>query len=108
MRGSIRGITDHERIYLTSGWEFCSTPPDRFASPPEISADSISWRSTSVPNTAAGSLRELGEWSLSSPARRFDSEDWWYRCEFAGSSVDRGDSPLVLGFDGLATVADVW
>jgi beta-mannosidase len=39
--------------------------------------------------------------------RRFDSEDWWYRCRFA-ASAPAADAISVLGFDGLATLADVW
>ena len=57
--------------------------------------------------TVAAALRTLGTWSLDSPPRRFDAEDWWYRASFprpTGSSTPR----CVLGFDGLATLADVW
>lgn len=107
MRGTIRGITDHHRKRLTSEWEFCSTAPDSATSPTALAAAAPAWRSTHVPNTAAGSLRDRGEWSLSAPARRFDADDWWYRCRFAAAEA-AADERLVLGFDGLAVVAEAW
>src|SRR5262245_47305182 len=109
MHGAIRGVMDYHREWLTSGWELCSTAPDSAASPTALADASAAWRSTRVPNTAAGSLRDLGEWSFASPARRFDAEDWWYRCTFAmPADAESGDERIVLGFDGLASVAEVW
>jgi beta-mannosidase len=105
MHASIRGVSEHQRELLASGWEFCPVPADEITTPAALSAAALPWRSTRVPNTAAGSLRDLGEWDLSAPPRRFDAEDWWYRCRFAAPA---GSARCVLGFDGLATVADVW
>jgi beta-mannosidase len=57
--------------------------------------------------TVAAALRAGGDWSLNGPARRFDSQDWWYRLHFdAPSDID--GSRVFLGFDGLATVAEAW
>src|SRR6185503_12059805 len=37
----------------------------------------------------------------------FDAEDWWFRCRFPAPASLPGDR-LILGFDGLACVAEVW
>jgi len=57
--------------------------------------------------TVAAALRTLGTWSLDSPTRRFDAEDWWYRASFPRPARSPTHTS-VLGFDGLATLADVW
>src|SRR4249919_480368 len=92
MRGTIRGVDGHHCETLASAWEFCASPSDGAATPAAL---------------AAASLRELAHWSLADAARRFDGEDWWFRCQFATPPAQDGES-LVLGFDGLATVAEVW
>jgi len=56
---------------------------------------------------AGAALRQLGLWSLDGPPRAFDSSDWWYRVEFDSPGHD-ADERIVLGFDGLATLASVW
>lgn len=113
MRGILRGVDAHHCEPLSSAWQFCSTPADSVASPTGLGA--AEWLPTQVPTTAAASLREQGRWSLAScgalsrdaGARRFDADDWWFRCEFAAAAPAPGES-LVLGLDGLATVAEVW
>src|SRR4029077_18260124 len=60
-----------------------------------------------APATVAECLREAHLWSLDEPQRNFDSEDWWYRLRFTPPPRSPHED-LVLGFDGLATVADVW
>ena len=107
MRGIIRGVDGHHCELLASAWEFCASPPDGAATPAALAATNPAWLPTHVPTTAAASLRELGAWSLAGAARRFDGEDWWFRCQFATAPVRDGES-LVLGFDGLASVAEVW
>ncbi len=104
MPSPIRGSTLQGRELLSTGWQFCSVAPDAFGSPGELNP-TLHWREATVPCTAASALRELGEWSFDTPPRRFDAEDWWFRCEFAAEHT--GDS-AVLGLDGLATLADVW
>jgi beta-mannosidase len=98
----------HQIEWLTPGWEFCSTPANLADSPDTLSAAGPQWIATRVPNTAAGSLRDAGLWSLSSPARRFDALDFWYRCRFPRPVGTHADDAWTLGFDGLATLADVW
>ena len=60
--------------------------------------------------TAAAALRAAGAWSASiCPPRRFDAEDWWWRARFSDPATTEGaGAETVLGFEGLATVADVW
>jgi beta-mannosidase len=55
----------------------------------------------------AAALRDLKQWSLDGPARRFDAQDWWYRLLFDAPGTDPA-SRQYLGFDGLATLAQVW
>jgi beta-mannosidase len=100
MHGTIRGVDGHHCELLATAWEFCASPADG-------AADPAAWQPAQVPGTAASSLRELGQWSLAAPARRFDAEDWWFRCRFPAPASQSGDS-LVLGFDGLASVAELW
>jgi beta-mannosidase len=104
MPSPTRGSNLQHREPLASGWEFCAVSPDNASSPAELSG-AITWLKTTVPCTAASALRELGQWSFESPPRRFDAEDWWFRCEFSGTQFDQ---QCVLGFDGLATLAEVW
>src|SRR5690349_2868082 len=106
MRGILRGVDGHHCEPLSSAWEFCSTPADSVSSPAELGA-SVQWLPTRVPTTAAASLREQGRWSLSAGPRRFDADDWWFRCQFTAAAPAPGER-LVLGFDGLATVAEAW
>ena len=56
---------------------------------------------------AAAALRALGVWTLDGPARDFDAGDWWYRVRFDTQERD-ADERVVLGFDGLATLATAW
>lgn len=110
MRGRIRGITRHHREFLGTAWQFCATPADSIAHPENLAGltgAAAQWRETGVPATAASSLAAANSWSLDDAARRFDAEDWWYRCRFAAPEQPE-NATVVLGFDGLATVADVW
>jgi beta-mannosidase len=107
MPARVKSIAGHRRQRLTEGWELCSTPPDACATPDDLSKASFSWLPAHAPSTAAACLRAANLWSLDAAARRFDAEDWWYRVRF--KAPDRAEhEERVLGFDGLATVADVW
>src|SRR3954469_21695738 len=105
MRAILRGVEAHRCERLATGWEFCAEPANSCDSLPLAGANPR-WLPSRVPNTAAGSLRDAGLWSLDSPARRFDAEDFWYRCRFARPAGGTGS--WTLCFEGLATVADVW
>jgi beta-mannosidase len=107
MPARVKSIAGHRRQSLTAGWELCSTPPDSCHDPEQLSRARPTWLAAQAPSTAASSLRATGQWSLDAPARRFDAEDWWYRLRFPAPTRAGGEE-IVLGFDGLATVADVW
>jgi beta-mannosidase len=55
----------------------------------------------------AAALRACGRWSLNEAARNFDAQDWWYRLRFEAPESGAA-TPMVLGLDGLATLAQVW
>jgi beta-mannosidase len=107
MTARVKSIAGHRRQLLTANWELCSTPPDSYASPHELAHAEVTWLNAHAPSTAAACLRAANRWNLDAPARRFDAEDWWYRLRFPTPTCTPSDE-LVLGFDGLATVADVW
>jgi beta-mannosidase len=94
------------RTLLESGWELTATPPGAIA---DFRADALSqltWQKADALGTVASILRARRLWSVDI-TRRFDAEDWWYRLRFRAPSADAGDG-VTLGFDGLATIADVW
>lgn len=93
---------------LSAGWEVCSSPPGSIQDPGEPSLDTLQWVPATVPSTAASVLRSAGTWSLDAPARRFDADDWWYRSTFKAAPDEVASATATLGFDGLATIADVW
>jgi beta-mannosidase len=102
MRGRLRDKNQVTR--LTAGWEMTLTPPLAVATPSLLGAQK--WLPATVPTTAAATLRDAGLWSFDSP-RRFDAEDVWFRTRLEPTSPARGEE-LILCFDGLATVAEVW
>lgn len=83
---------------LHTGWSVCAVPAGAPAPPAEAFAP------ISAPLTAAAAMRELRTWTLDGPAQDFDAQDWWYRAVFDRPHEDSS----VLGFDGLATVANLW
>jgi beta-mannosidase len=107
MPARVKSISGYRREALVAGWELCSTPPDAFSGPDELSRAPLDWVRATAPSTAAECLRAANLWSLDAAPRRFDAEDWWYRVRFKAPSRAPHEE-LVLGFEGLATVADVW
>ena len=84
----------------------CCSAPGQYASPAEL-PDGAPWIQAGQIGPVADVLRKQGLWSLDAAARRFDADDWWFRLHF---DVDdwSATQARVLGFDGLATVAEVW
>jgi beta-mannosidase len=107
MPARVKSIAGYRREALATGWELCSTSPDALSSPDELSRAPLDWVRAHAPSTVAECLRAANLWSLDAAPRRFDAEDWWYRVRFT-APARAPDEELVLGFDGLATVADVW
>jgi beta-mannosidase len=106
----VKSIAGRRRQLLTTGWELCSVPAGAYDDPQALTGASIEWLGAQAPSTVAQCLRAANLWSLDSPARRFDAEDWWYRLRFGlpPRGPDAAAARIVLGFDGLATIADVW
>ncbi|MEP7041528.1 MAG: glycoside hydrolase family 2 protein [Dokdonella sp.] len=97
----VRSVGGTRRFPLEQGWEFAAAAP---GSGIEQLAQ-LDWHPARAPNTAAGALRDAGLWSFDTP-RDFDAFDWWWRIALTAANAPVG--PAVLGFDGLATLADVW
>ncbi len=93
----VRRVEGNRRTALT-GWQIAAASPGT----PREAIDGLEWLPATVPGTAAGALRNAGRWDFSQ-TRDFDAEDFWWRCRFR---TDPGNA--VLGFDGLATLAEVW
>lgn len=93
MRGRIRSITGVRQEILRVGWEIASTEPGQGVT------STTRWQSLESLGPVASVLKDR-------PAR-LDAHDWWYRLAF---DAPPGADTLrtVLGFDGLATVADAW
>ena len=106
MRARIKSIAGYQRRLLRSGWELCSTPAGACTGPEELVTANPGWLPVQTLSTAAACLRAANAWNLDTASRRFDAEDWWYRLRFQAPPQTAHD--LILGFDGLATVADVW
>lgn len=105
MTGPGRDTGHHRRERLQANWLICAAPPSHAGSPapPQGSA----WIPIADLMPVAAALRELKQWTIDDPARRFDAQDWWYKVRFDAPARAEGER-LVLGFDGLATVAQVW
>lgn len=99
----VRSVAGTRRCLIDRGWEFA---PAAAGSMPE-QLDRLDWRPATAPNTAAGALRDLQAWDWGSGIDfDFDSADWWWRVRLDAQNAPTGS--VVLGFDGLATLADVW
>ena len=106
--GSVRRDEVSPDVLAGSVWQCLSLSPGLAASPAELSGDDATWLPASVPGTAAGALRGLGEWAWGDDdQKRLDGSDWWFRCRF-GAPDGSAEGPWRLELDGLATVADVW
>jgi beta-mannosidase len=97
MRAGTRPLA---RQPLAARWRLCATAPG--AAPPDT--DAPGWRDIAGAGTVAAALRGRGEWSLDGAAAELDAHDWWYEATLDAPP----DGCSVLGFDGLATLADTW
>jgi beta-mannosidase len=98
----------HLRTALRGGWQICRVTPST-ASPPAQATPpaNASWIDAATLGPAAAVLRDAGLWSLDDAPQRFDADEWWYRLRFDAPAAAPG-AMQVLGFDGLATAAEVW
>jgi beta-mannosidase len=95
-----------KRYPLVSNWQLCATPPGYISQLSDLE-QITTWLTLPTLGPVAAVLRQLGQWSLDGSPRRFDAEDWWYRLRF-NLSGHKPDGNTILGFDGLATLAEVW
>jgi beta-mannosidase len=99
-------VSSHRREPLARGWAMRAAPPAASAGPSDV-GHAADWLPIDAACTVADGLQRVGGWSPDGPPRRLDAEDWWFRCRFPFESVADPER-IVLGLDGLATVADVW
>ena len=97
----VRSVEGTRRCQIDVGWEFAAAAPG--LSPDQL--DRLDWKPATAPNTAAGALRDLQAWDWDSKVD-FDAVDWWWRVRLDERHGLSGS--VVLGFDGLATLANVW
>jgi beta-mannosidase len=89
---------------LGGPWFAASCEPDALEGPGGL--DRLEWIEARVPGTAAAALRDAGRWAPGEPID-LDAEDWWFRISFEASPAAAGEE-LVLHFDGIATLAEVF
>ena len=94
-------VDGHQRLPLDEGWSAAASEPDAHPDPGAI-AD-LAWSPAHVPGTAAGVLRAQGV----DPVGDLDAKDWWFRTRF-DAQKGAPDEEVVLGLDGIATVAEVY
>jgi beta-mannosidase len=107
MTGRVRSVSTNRRQFLSVGWQMCAAPVGAFENPGALADANLDWIAFTAPGTVASGLRAAQRWSLDGPPRRFDAEEWWFRTQFQVPAADPHATHF-LGFDGLATVAEVW
>jgi beta-mannosidase len=101
-RGAVEG---HEREDLRDGWEAADSEPGAYAEP--VGLDALLWRPARVPGAAADVLTHAGVPRREIAATPLDARDWWFRRRLIADPAGPGEQ-LVLAFDGLATVSEVY
>jgi beta-mannosidase len=104
MSGRVLQVEGHLRVDIAreAQWELGA-----FGSRGEASGlEQGAWQAIGRAATVADALRRQGKWSLDGPATDFDTTEWSLRTEFDAPS--QSAHRVVLGLDGLATLADVW
>jgi beta-mannosidase len=103
--GRSRGHVEHHETHpLSAGWQAARSSPGAHHDAGDL--DGLSWMPAAVPGTAAGALRDAGQWRLGE-AHDFDAEDWWFRTSFDGEPVAKGEEAS-LRLEGIATLAEVY
>jgi len=88
-------------------WMLTSSAAGTIADPVQLAQSSLPWiPNVPVPGTVAQALRAAGQWNYDSTID-LDTPDWWYRCTFAHDTTIKS-APVMLLFNGLATLATVW
>ena len=98
-------VSSSQRRSLADSWRIASCLPGHVTDVGAVDDSGLQWLSVPKASTVAACLRDIGAWSLDGPATRFDATDWWFRKQFPRNGFTGN---AVLGFEGLATVCDVW
>ena len=106
MPSRLKRTAGYDRRLLSAGWQLCSTPAGVCDGPGTLGRADVKWLPATAPSTVAQCLISAGAWSLDAAQPRIDAADWWYRTTFPRPAAHAGQ--WVLGFDGLASRADVW
>lgn len=106
-RPQVVGISSHLREALTDGWSMARVAPGSATSPQELLTNGTVWVPALVPGTVAAAHRANGALPELDRVDDYDASDWWYRCEFSTELPAVGEA-IVLRFEGLATLADIW
>ncbi len=98
-------VEGHEVALLSDGWEAAASEPGVVADASGL-AD-LDWLPATVPGGAAEVLSgpDVPRWDVASAS--VDECDWWFRRRLRLAPVE-ADEQLVLVFEGLATVAEVY
>ena len=106
----VQAVTSYRQHPLEEGWELLAAAPGCYTSPEQLDELALSsWQPALVPGTVMGTLQKnqrRRKWDFEQPVA-VDAQDWWYRCSFVMSPIESGRQ-MILHFDGLATVVDVW
>jgi beta-mannosidase len=97
-------VEGHEVLELSRAWETSACAPGAFTEPSVL--EELSWTPASVPGTAASALRAAGV-LRADETHDFDAQDWWFRTSFESVPAEAGEE-VVLCFDGIATIAEVY
>jgi len=94
----------HNVMLLDTGWELTRVDPGTATTPAEVSKSNVQWQPAVVPGTVASVMG----WETED-ATRADQYDHWYRVTLPhANTFSTASGRLLLRFDGLATLAEVW
>ena len=106
----VHTVTSYQQYALNENWELLAAAPGSYVTPEQL-YDFVNpaWQPALVPGTVMATLQKnqhLRQWDFLQPVA-LEAQDWWYRCSFEMSPVEP-ERQMLLHFDGLATVVDVW
>ena len=87
-----------EILPLTENWTVAAAPAGLILRPE--GARDLPFAPVRVPGTVAAAVPVTN-------GRRYDHDDWWFRCAFPAEAVRNGEA-VALRFGGIATLAEVW
>jgi len=90
-------------------WQCAALAPNEATIPADLSTRPADWMTVPAPATAASALRAAGRWNEQQPTE-IDAFDWWFKAnvEIPAEFAADPNLSLLLRFEGLAGIADVW